>query len=206
MALHVRYTNGRHNDKRLQVKFIRRDLLWKTNEQLTSPYFDLTLNGLPIMVGETGRAVGPTILDMMVRTVYPKAQLPEPLRSKVPANVLGAALWTRRNLPTLWRDPDEIKQPAREVEDIEREREPDHPFKVALASGGKVLADRGVFVEVEKATTVTLNEVAFRLAVGMRGSVPDAYAWVSQIAAAQWADDLERAQALWRRMRRREGC
>jgi hypothetical protein len=98
MALHVRYTNGRHNDKRLQVKFIRRDLLWKTKEQLTSPYFDLTLSGLPIKVWETGLAVGPTILDMMVRTVYPKAQLPEPLRSQVPGNVLGAALWTRRNL------------------------------------------------------------------------------------------------------------
>lgn len=79
-------------------------------------------------------------------------------------------------------------------------REPDHPFKVALASGGKVVEDRRAFVMVEKATTVTISEVVFKLAVGIRGGVADAYTWISQIAAAQWADDLDRAQTLWRRI------
>ena len=199
------YTNGRHNDSRLQVKFIRRDLLWKTNQQLTSPYSAITLNGLPMPADSKGLVVGPTILDMMVRSICLTAELPAPLRSQVPAGAPGAAVWTQRNLATLWRNPDEKRRPAREVEDIERVRESDHPFKVSLASGGKVVEDRGAFVMVEKATTVSISEVAFKLAVGMRGGVADAYRWISQIAAAQWADDLERAQTLWQRIEEAQG-
>lgn len=196
MALHVRYTDGRHNDTRVQVKFTRLDLLWKTSESLTSPYTGHTLAGLPI-AAEDHLAVGPTILDMMVRTVHPIAKLPKEVRDRLPAGASGAAVWTRRNVATLWRNPDEARRPPREVEDIERTRQPDHPFKVALASGGKVVSDNGTFVLVEKATTVALSEVALKLAAGMRGSVGEAYTWISRIAAQQWQDDLQRAQALW---------
>ena len=72
MALHVRYTDGRHNETRIQVKFTRLDLLWQTNETLISPYSGHTLAGLPVAV-EDNLVVGPTILDMMVRTVHPIA-------------------------------------------------------------------------------------------------------------------------------------
>jgi hypothetical protein len=37
MALHVRYTDGRQNDTRIQVKFTRLDLLWQTDETLILP-------------------------------------------------------------------------------------------------------------------------------------------------------------------------
>ena len=67
MALHVRYTDGRHNDTRIQVKFTRLDLLWQTHEPLTSPFTGHTLAGLPVLV-EDNLVVGPTILDMMMRT------------------------------------------------------------------------------------------------------------------------------------------
>jgi hypothetical protein len=196
MALHVRYTDGRHNDTRIQVKFTRLDLLWQTDESLISPYTDQTLAGLPVLV-EDNLVVGPTILDIMVRTVYPIAKLPKEVRSRLPDGASGAAVWTRRNLATLWRDPSEARRPPREVEDIERVRQPDHPFKVALASGGKAVSTSGTFVLVEKATTVALSEVAFKLAAGMRGSVADAYTWISKIAAKQWESDLQRAEALW---------
>ena len=156
MALHVRYTDGRHNDTRIQVKFTRLDLLWQTDESLISPYTDQTLAGLPVLV-EDNLVVGPTILDIMVRTVYPIAKLPKEVRSRLPDGASGAAVWTRRNLATLWRDPSEARRPPREVEDIERVRQPDHPFKVALASGGKVVSNSGAFVLVEKATTVALS-------------------------------------------------
>lgn len=196
MALHVRYTDGRHNDTRIQVKFTRLDLLWKTHEPLISPYTGHTLAGLPIGV-QDNLVIGPTILDMMVRTVHPIAKLPKEVRSRLPDGASGAAVWTRRNLATLWRDPAEARRPPREVEDIERVRQPDHPFKVALASGGRVMSNSGTFVLVEKATTVALSEVAFKLAAGMRGSVADAYTWISKIAAKQWESDLQRAEALW---------
>lgn len=204
MALHVRYTDGRHNDTRIQVKFTRLDLLWQTMDPLTSPFTGQTLAGLPVAVKD-GLMVGPTILDMMVRTVHPIAQLPKEVRSRLPTGVSGAAVWTRRNVATLWRNPDAARRPPREVEDIERVREPDHPFKVALASGGRVVSNRGTFVLVEKATTVALSEVAFKLAAGMRGSVGEAYTWISQIAAHQWESDLDRAQALWQCIEKAEG-
>ncbi|WP_323744841.1 J domain-containing protein [Noviherbaspirillum soli] len=66
-----------------------------------------------------------------------------------------------------------------------------------MALGGKVVSDRGPFVLVEKATTVALSEVAFKLAAGMRGSVADAYTWISKLAVQQWESDLQRAEALW---------
>ena len=37
VALHVRYTDGRHSDTRIQVKFTRLGLLWQTDESLISP-------------------------------------------------------------------------------------------------------------------------------------------------------------------------
>ena len=196
MALHVRYTDSRHNDRRIQVKFARLDLLWNTHEPLISPYTGLTLRGLPIPV-QDNLVIGPTILDMMVRTVQPIAKLPKKVRSQLPASVSGAAVWNRRDLASLWRDPAAARRPPREVEDIERVREPDHPFKVALASGGRVVSISGAFTLIEKATTVAISEVAFKLAAGMRGSVADAYTWISKIAANQWESDLQRAQALW---------
>jgi hypothetical protein len=134
---------------------------------------------------------------MMVRTVHPIARLPKEMRCRLPAGSTGAAVWTRRKVATLWRDPDEARRPPREVEDIERVRQPDHPFKVALASGGKVVGSSGTFVLVQKATTVSLSEVAFKLAAGMRGSLGDAYTWISKIAAQQWESDLQRAETLW---------
>ena len=106
MALHVRYTDGRHNDTRIQVNFTRLDLLWQTHEPLTSPFTGHTLAGLPVLV-EDNLVVGPTILDMMMRTVYPIAKLPKEVRSRLPDGATGAAVWTRRNLATLWRDPSE---------------------------------------------------------------------------------------------------
>ena len=184
MALHVRYTDGRHNDTRIQVKFTHLDLLWKTHALLTSPYTSHTLPGLPIAV-EDNLVVGPTILDMMLRTLYPISRLPKEVRSRLPDAASVAAVWTRCNLATLWRDPAEVRRPPKEVEDIERVCQPHHPFKVTVASGGKVVSERGTFLLVEKATTVALSEVAFKLAAGMHGSVADAYTWISKIAAQQ---------------------
>ena len=39
----------------------------------------------------------------------------------------------------------------------------------------------------------------------MRGSVADAYTWIAQIGAQQWADDLQRALTLWQRIEATDG-
>ncbi|WP_325170172.1 J domain-containing protein [Noviherbaspirillum pedocola] len=206
MALHARYADVRRNDKRVQVKFLRHDLLWKTDTPLTSPYTGKEIAGLPLRVDGKPLVVGPSILDMMVRSVRPKKALPGRVQAQVPAGAPGAAIWEVRDPRTLWRDPNEPPRPPKEVDDMMRDRIPDHPFKLALAAGGSFLEERDDFILVQKTTTVTLGEVAFKLAIGMEGSLDAAYLWISRIAAQEWTDDLQRAHTLWQHLQAADGA
>lgn len=205
MSLHLRYTDAGRNDGRVHIKFSRHDLLWKTADILVSPYTKERVHGLPI---PRGRAlyVGPTILDMMERSIEPVASLPENLRELVPDGAKAVAVWTVRKTRSLWRNPaEERKRPVKEVEDLERTRSVDHPFKTSLASGGNFVSDRGDFIEVEKVSNVSISVVAYRLAVGMDGSIGGAYSGLARMAAELWAADLIRAQKLWLRIQQADG-
>lgn len=204
MSLHLRYTDATQSEHRRQVKFLRLDLIWQTEKLLISPYTGLQLNGLPIWKDKS-MVIGPTILDMMTRTVWPTKALPEEKRSLVPAGQAGIAVWGFRDLATIWRKPDEAKRPAKEIADLEREHLVDHPFKVSMASGGQVTSLGEDFLTVKKNSTVSLSEIAFKLAIGMYGGFESAYTQIGKMAAAEWEADLERAQALWRHIQQANG-
>lgn len=205
MSLHLRYTDARRNDGRVHIKFSRRDLLWKTDDILVSPYTKQRVQGLPIP-RERGLYIGPTILDMMERSIQPVASIPENLRESVADGVKAVAVWTVRKTRSLWRNSaEERKRPVKEVEDLERTRSVDHPFKTSLASGGLFVSGLRDFIEVEKVSNISISEVAYRLAVGMDGSIAGAYSGLAKMAADLWAADLIRAQELWQHIQQADG-
>ncbi len=194
MPLHGRYTNGTANVQRVTVTFRRKDLLWKTAATLTAPGGTPCVEGLPIRRG--GDAVGPTILDMMVREIVP---LTDELRDELglPADAEEIPCWTRRPIDTLWLS--QAERPSKKQAG-ERVLLLDHPFQRGLASGGRVGQEDDEFVEVEKTSTVSISEMALKLAVGMAGNVGDAYTRIGALAAQRWSADLARARKLWARI------
>jgi DnaJ-domain-containing protein 1 len=179
MSRHVRFT--RRTDapqRRVLVSFLRRDCLWRTDQLLVNPHDPSeSMAALPIDPG-TGLLIGPTILDMMICDE----------RSGAPAT------WCLRAPAPLWpasgrADPDQAGQT--------------HPFVPSLISAGAPVEGSAHpdFVLVEKRSTVSIAPDAFRLAIGVHGSVDAAYAAIAGAAAAAWQADLERWLELWNLLR-----
>lgn len=196
MALHGRYTNGLLGTQlRIQVKFRRDDLLWRTAEVLHSPYSQAKVHGLPI--SHDGLLIGPTVLDMMVRKIVPlDSVLPELLDGVTLLDDQDdIAVWELRNPSTLWLNPRKRKKPKKEAG--RRDKPLDHPFQPGLASAGKWKQEHEHFVRVEKFSTVSISDLTVKLAVGMMGSVAAAHTHIGKLAADAWERDLERAIELW---------
>lgn len=198
MALHGRYTNGPANVQRVTVTFRRQDLLWKTDAVLVGPAGKPRVEGLPILSRDEADAVGPTILDMMLREIV---QVTEELREQLslPDDTEEIAVWKQRPTASLWPKPVEKKPLAKKIPN-EKPKQLDHPFQPGLASGGRVLDHEAEFVLVEKISTVSISEMALKLAIGMTGNVGDAYTRIGTLATQRWAADLARARNLWARI------
>ena len=226
MASHSRHVLSTPGDVRIQIRFRRTDLLWVCEHALVSPHAAamrtwarrqsppvpqdslwLEVPRLPLSPAPN-TAVGPTILDMLVRKMIGVGSLPpgtaKRLREEAKASGLPLPMrvptWQARDPDTLWPRPGQGQTTARPDDEAEQdEKQPDHPFLAALVSGGKPTGTgQAGWVEVEKATTVSISEHCMRLAAGMCGSLGSAYTHISQIASKAWEDDLERALKLWR--------
>lgn len=186
MSLHSRYINPL-DPIRVQIKFLRADLLYVSRKKMVCPYdAKITLAGLPIYKSPSV-AVGPTMLDMMQRVVKKN----------------GAVEWQLRDIDSLWPTDAEHafeRDKSKVSEDDEKVREVDHPFRRSLVSGGTVISSDGDFVRVQKPTTASLSPYAFRLAIGMRGGVAEAYQYIGELATLAWESDLMRAREIYDRI------
>jgi hypothetical protein len=135
------------------------------------------------------------------------------------------AWWRVRDLATIWRDPNKARK-RKEVD--AKPKEPEHPFDVALVSGGgpkplpgSVPGIQGVvgqggwrerieealgpyaedFLTVRKPSTVSISTYAFRLAYAVQGGVGGAYDWIGREGDQEWLADLERSAKIWRLLR-----
>ena len=222
MASHSRHVLSRPGEVRAQIKFQRTDLLWQHEGILRSPYAvemrawakaqdipaDLVVIEVPRLplVTPSGALVGPTILDMLTRKVCPLRDLPKAMVVRVRAEAKAAGLpvpgtvaaWQARDPATLWPKPGQSRRMAPQREVDEEEKESDHPFLAALASGGRragVQPDG--WVRVQKTSTLLVGEYVYRLAVGMWNGVAAAYGQIARLAEQAWAEDQERALSLW---------
>ena len=175
MPRHVRFTRRTGApQRRVMVSFLRRDCLWRHDAPLVNPYDPAEIvAALPIDPG-TGLLIGPTILDMMVRDEQPGAP----------------ATWCLRAPATLWPAPGRANlDPTGGAP----------PFVPSLVSAGAPVEGpvHPDFVLVEKRSTVSIAADAYRLAIGIHGSVDRAYAAIAGAAAAAWDVDLQRWLELW---------
>ncbi len=89
------------------------------------------------------------------------------------------------------RSPDEFF-PQRQEEEAE-----EHPLHKSYCTGGTVLGEEGTFIAIKKRSTVSINALVYRLAVGMTGSQTAASQYIGELAATAWERDLERAVKLY---------
>lgn len=198
MATHARHSDSSRNG-RVQIKFKRTDLLWEGGP-ITDPHTGRQ-ETVPIILGSGIAAVGPTILDMLVREVVSLADVPDdaiPEEGEEAQANNEVAVWSVREPSTLWPRPGEPQRRSPRKEAGAEPEQYDHPFVAGLASGGKILDGGNGFILVEKLSTCSIAEGAFRLAVGMEGSVEAACDRVGRMAAKAWATDQKRALSLWK--------
>ena len=138
---------------------------------------------VPIIDGN--KLVGPTVLDLVWRQPLAVHELPAALQEQLTDSEDDLAIvWKLRPEASLFATTVDPSKP--------------HPFKPAFVSGGQHLANEDDFVRVEKLTTISISDVAFKLAAGMMGGIAEAYSWITGLAAAAWKKDLERSLALYR--------
>ena len=188
MATHARKVLGNSTESRIQIKFTRPDLLWIGSA--ANPY-KKELIDLPIEIDQNF-FVGPTILDMLQRTTR---------IVKINDEVIEVADWRVRNTATLFPNPKKVKQrkPRKIVTSFKKRT--DHPFHQHLASGGsldKTNDSFGGFVPINKITTITIGEYAFRLAVEAYHTPTDAYQRFVDVAKACWQADVQNSYELWK--------
>lgn len=231
MAFHARHVLTTPGEVRVQVKFRRTDLLYRHPHALRDPHADakcqkaraagvdpatlkLEVPGLPLDVDDGRMLVGPTLLDMLVRSRWRVDALPEPTKNALLADLAPGQLpefviaWSVRDLNTLWPKLGQPQRLApRRVELVETARPLDHPFLASLASGGTPIrgAPSDEWIRVEKLTTCQVGEYVYRTASGVFGGLDQAYETVAAAALAAWDVDIQRALQLWDRVRAAPG-
>lgn len=206
MSLHVRHIASEATP-RVQIKFVRKDLLYRHHTTLIAPDGRRSVPRLPLPIdrgGDGNYQVGPTILDVIVGDAV--------VVTDDDGKTIGAWRWRMRDLATIWSEPEPLKlaSPAKpskkKTKQTVRPAEkahgtPDHPFKPSLASGGRFIDSDADFVHVEKLSTITINAYALRLTAGIKGDVHAAYVYIRELAADAWSRDLERARTLFEKIR-----
>jgi len=197
MPAHARYTDAELNTLRTTLKFTRPDLLYTGT--LFAP------DGTPFTLprNEGRKKVGPTILDMIERVMVEQPlQLPAPSKAARQSAshqvaVKSVAVPPKKPQPVLtWRI-----RPSDSFFDFDAEAPAGQRYtlKSSLVSGGELVTTgaHADFLRVDKLTTISLNEVAFKLAIGIMGSIEQAHEWITGLARDAWADDLTRSAALY---------
>lgn len=181
---------------RRQVSCIRRDLL--LDGEAVHP---ATGEFQPLPAQGANALIGPSIAHTLVRRVVPAVSLPPALRCEAEAANGGelpafVALWTLLDTGTLWRT--EELPPPREPSTADEDRQPEHPFKPQLVTGGTEKGDDapGGWVAVRKSTTTWVSDGAFRLAAAMHGSADEGAKRISGLSVDAWDQDLERCLEL----------
>lgn len=187
MAWHKRYVNSiSSGGLRLTVEFQRRDLLWVSPSPVTNSHTGEILS-LPIRLSETV-AVSPNVLDILKRenaVVFQEVEVTDSDGSKQTMTVpLEKLVWRLRS-------PQEFF-----AQKVEEEAE-EHPLHKSFSTGGTVITEQEDFIAVQKRSSVSINALVYRLAVGMTGSQAAATSYIGDLAAAAWEQDTERAVKLY---------
>lgn len=233
MAFHARHVLALPGEVYVQIKFRRRDLLFRHGEPLRDPHaatktrnarregrdpeeLILEVPSLPIRARRERYLVGPTLLDMLVRRRWTLQSLPpatqqallDTLRNTDKKAPLAVMAWSIRDLETLWPRPGQRQSVPRDA-DAENigERQLDHPFLGRFASGGAPMnhGSVGDWISVQKFSTCQVSEHVYRVAGGVFGGLDEAYARIADAAVSAWEADLERALQLWERVRAAPG-
>lgn len=188
MAWHNRYINSISNaGLRLTIEFKRRDLLWISLKPIVNPRTGEEVS-LPFRLSETV-SVSPNVLDILKR----EAKTVE-IETEVVA--LGGTKHTSKQKveKLVWH----LRSPQEFFPKKEEEISEEHSLSKSLSTGGTVIGEENGFIAVTKRSSVSINALVYRLAVGMRGSDADAVRYIGQLAADAWERDNERAVELYK--------
>lgn len=160
MAWHKRYINSISNGGlRLTVEFVRHDLLWISPAPLTNPNTGETMS-LPIRLSESV-AVSPNVLDLLMRETR------EVLEHIEVTNWAGSKeIITTPIEKLVWR----LRSPKDFFPQTQSQQAEEHPLHKGLTTGGTVIGKTGDFMAITKRSSVSINALVYRLAVGMTGS------------------------------------
>lgn len=171
---------------RLTIEFQRRDLLWVSPTPVTNPHTGEVLS-LPIRLSQTV-AVSPNVLDILKRenaVVLQEVEVSAVDGTKQTMTVpLEKLVWRKRSPHEFF--PQKTEEEAEE-----------HPLHKSLSTGGTIVTEQGDFIAVQKRSSVSINALVFRLAVGMTGSEGAATSYIGDLAVDAWERDLDRAVKLY---------
>lgn len=187
MAWHKRYINSISNGGlRLTVEFVRRDLLWISPAPVTNPNTGEIMS-LPIRLSESV-AVSPNVLDLLIRETR------EVLEQIEVTNWDGSKeIITTPIEKLVWH----LRSPKDFFPQTQSQQAEEHPLHKGLTTGGTVIGKTGDFMAITKRSSVSINALVYRLAVGMTGSELAATQYIGAIAADAWERDNERAVKLY---------
>ena len=187
MAWHNRYINSiSSGGLRLTIEFKRRDLLWVSPLPVTNPQTGEEIT-LPIRLSETV-VVSPNVLDLVKReteTVEQEIELTEHDGTKKTVRVKVEKL--------VWR----LRTPHEFFPQTSSQQAEEHPLHKSYCTGGTVQAEESGFIVIQKRSSVSINALVYRLAVGMTGSELAATQYIGELAADAWSRDNDRAVKLY---------
>ena len=193
---------------RINVTFVRRDLLWVPDAPVTDPYTRTQrVVDVPFPKAGTERRsqpiyFGPNVLDLVKKETYEEITEVEDTRpdGTVKTDAYGhpvmKTLRTKKTRLTL-REPDEFFE-------VRKLRGEDHPFKKQFCAGGTYQQYQEGFIEVEKRSSVSISMLVYKLTMGIDGgSFDDASRRIGKLAVEAWERDLERACELYQLVKAR---
>lgn len=185
MAWHNRYIKSISNaGLRLNSMVKRQDLLWKSPQPILNPHTGEEVS-LPFRLSETV-VVSPNVLDMLKR---------ETATVEIEVEAIGTKQISKRNTEKLvWY----LRSPPEFFPKKEEECSEEHSLSKSLSTGGTVIGEEGGFIAVNKRSSVSINSLVYRLAIGMTGSEAEAVRYIGQLAADAWERDNERAVKLFK--------
>lgn len=187
MAWHNRYINSiSSGGLRLTIEFKRRDLLWVSPNPVTNPQTGEAIT-LPIHLSETV-VVSPNVLDLVKRetdTVEQEIELTEPDGTKKTVIVKVEKL--------VWR----LRSPHEFFPQTPSQQAEEHQLHKSYCTGGTVQAEESDFIVIQKRSSISINALVYRLAVGMTGFELAASHYIGEIAADAWSRDNDRAVKLY---------
>lgn len=194
---------------RLSIEFRRKDLLWISPDPITNPLTGEAIS-LPIHLSDTV-SIGPNVLDVMKQEIIEieeESEITAPDGSKhITKNLVKKRVWQLRppseffaleEEDTAVKQPDSIKDATTSPDGLYHIfQNPSNPLRKSFCTGGTVQGEEGDFLAVTKRSSVSINALVYRLAIGMTGSSLAASQYIGTIAADAWERDLIRAVGLY---------